>query len=190
MRPLDAAEDAVFEAFRLLDNFNIPLGAIAAPGQIATDIESATQITTASDLKNRILYFHTMSDRQIRRIDLKTIDFGGTGLRFVEEPVSSDDRHGLAEVRAASALPIAAGESEAAAFDFAEMIERRAVDVLQPDLAIAGESSFLRIAREIAHLDLRIRQRRLDQPFDFRRIHRQVNSPRRSPSGMTAHISR
>lgn len=69
------------------------------------------------------------------------------GLRFVEEPVSSDDRHGLAEVRAASALPIAAGESEAAAFDFAEMIERRAVDVLQPDLAIAGGlSEGLRIA--------------------------------------------
>jgi L-alanine-DL-glutamate epimerase-like enolase superfamily enzyme len=69
------------------------------------------------------------------------------GLRFVEEPVSSDDRHGLAEVRAASALPIAAGESEAAAFDFAELIERRAVDVLQPDLAIAGGlSEGLRIA--------------------------------------------
>jgi L-alanine-DL-glutamate epimerase-like enolase superfamily enzyme len=69
------------------------------------------------------------------------------GLRFVEEPVHSDDRHGLAEVRAASALPIAAGESEAAAFDFAELIERRAVDVLQPDLAIAGGlSEGLRIA--------------------------------------------
>lgn len=88
VRPLDSAEDAVFEAFRLLDNFNIPLGAIAAPGQIATDIESATQITTASDLKNRVLYFHTMSDRQIRRLDLKTIDFGGAGLRFVEDGAS------------------------------------------------------------------------------------------------------
>lgn len=69
------------------------------------------------------------------------------GLRFVEEPVASDDRTGLAEVRAASPLPIAAGESEAAAFDFAELLERRAIDVLQPDLAIAGGlSEGLRIA--------------------------------------------
>lgn len=59
-------------------------------------------------------------------------------LRFVEEPVASDDRAGLAEVRAASPLPIAAGESEFTAFDFAELLERRAIDVLQPDLAIAG----------------------------------------------------
>ncbi|MEZ6037779.1 MAG: mandelate racemase/muconate lactonizing enzyme family protein [Planctomycetota bacterium] len=59
-------------------------------------------------------------------------------LRFVEEPVASDDRRGLAEVRAQSPLPIAAGESEAASFDFAELLEARAIDVLQPDLAIAG----------------------------------------------------
>jgi L-alanine-DL-glutamate epimerase-like enolase superfamily enzyme len=59
-------------------------------------------------------------------------------LRFVEEPVASDDRAGLAEVRAASPLPIAAGESEAAAFDFAELLHARAIDVLQPDPAIAG----------------------------------------------------
>jgi D-galactarolactone cycloisomerase len=59
-------------------------------------------------------------------------------LRFVEEPVMTDDRAGLAEVRAASSLPIAAGESEFTRFDFAELIEHRAVDVLQPDLAITG----------------------------------------------------
>jgi len=59
-------------------------------------------------------------------------------LRFVEEPVASDDRAGLAEVRRSSPLPIAAGESESSCFDFAELLERRAIDVLQPDLAIAG----------------------------------------------------
>ena len=59
-------------------------------------------------------------------------------LRFVEEPVMTDDRAGLAEVRRASALPIAAGESEFTRFAFAELIDRRAADVLQPDLAITG----------------------------------------------------
>ncbi|MDZ4197842.1 MAG: linear amide C-N hydrolase, partial [Kiritimatiellia bacterium] len=64
-RPLATAEDAVFEAFRILDNFNIPVGATASQDKVARDIASATQITTASDLKNRILYFHTMDNRQI-----------------------------------------------------------------------------------------------------------------------------
>ena len=68
-------------------------------------------------------------------------------LRFVEEPIASDDRTGLAELRRTSTLPIAAGESESSCFDFAELIERRAIDVLQPDLAIAGGfSEGLRIA--------------------------------------------
>ncbi len=68
-------------------------------------------------------------------------------LRFVEEPVSSDDRAGLAEVRRTASLPIAAGESETSCFDFAELLELRAIDVLQPDLGIAGGfSEGLRIA--------------------------------------------
>jgi L-alanine-DL-glutamate epimerase-like enolase superfamily enzyme len=59
-------------------------------------------------------------------------------LAFVEEPIASDDRAGLAEVRRSATVPIAAGESEHTCFDFAELIDARAIDVLQPDLAIAG----------------------------------------------------
>jgi choloylglycine hydrolase len=75
VRPLRTAEDAVFESFRLLDNFNIPIGVTANRQSIASDITSATQVTTASDLKNRVLYFHTMDNRQIQKIDLGEIDF-------------------------------------------------------------------------------------------------------------------
>ena len=78
-RPLDTAQEAVFEAFRILDSFNIPVGATGAPPTIARDIESATQVTTASDLTNRVFYFHTMSDRQVRMLDLKKIDFDRPG---------------------------------------------------------------------------------------------------------------
>lgn len=75
VRPLATPTDAVFEAFRILDNFNIPAGATAAPAKVAAEITSATQITTVSDLTNRVLYFHTMDNRQVRKIDLKKIDF-------------------------------------------------------------------------------------------------------------------
>jgi L-alanine-DL-glutamate epimerase-like enolase superfamily enzyme len=59
-------------------------------------------------------------------------------LYWFEEPVNADDRDGAAEVRAHAQMPIAAGESEFTRFDFRDLIQRRAVDVLQPDLAICG----------------------------------------------------
>ena len=60
------------------------------------------------------------------------------GVRWFEEPVSADDRRGMAEVRASTHVAVAAGESEFTRFDFGDLVERRAVDVLQPDLAICG----------------------------------------------------
>ena len=60
------------------------------------------------------------------------------GLYWFEEPVSADDRKGAAEVRASTSIPIAAGESEFTRFDFRDLIDIRAVDVLQPDMAICG----------------------------------------------------
>jgi L-alanine-DL-glutamate epimerase-like enolase superfamily enzyme len=57
---------------------------------------------------------------------------------WFEEPVTSDDHRGMAELRAACAIPIAAGESETTRFDFRDLIEHRAVDILQPDLAYCG----------------------------------------------------
>jgi L-alanine-DL-glutamate epimerase-like enolase superfamily enzyme len=59
-------------------------------------------------------------------------------LAWFEEPVTADDKRGLAEVRAGTHIPIASGESECTRFDFRELIECRAVDILQPDLGICG----------------------------------------------------
>ena len=59
-------------------------------------------------------------------------------LAWFEEPVTADDKRGLAEVRQATHIPIATGESECTRFDFRDLIELRAADILQPDLAICG----------------------------------------------------
>lgn len=85
-RPLDTSVDAVFESFRILDNFNIPLGAQVPKDHLPTGIVSATQVTSASDLKNKVYYYHTMWNRQIRKIDLKAIDFA-----TVKEQIIDDD---------------------------------------------------------------------------------------------------
>jgi L-alanine-DL-glutamate epimerase-like enolase superfamily enzyme len=68
-------------------------------------------------------------------------------LMWFEEPVTADDKRGMAEVRAATAIPIAAGESEFNRFDFRDLAELRAADIFQPDLAICGGiSEAMRIA--------------------------------------------
>ena len=59
-------------------------------------------------------------------------------LYWFEEPISPDNKKGCAEVRAATYVPIAAGESEYTRFDMRDLVDLRAVDVLQPDAAIIG----------------------------------------------------
>ncbi len=83
-RPLATATEAVFEAFRILDSFNITVGATAPPGHRPQDIVSATQVTTACDLGGRTLYFHSMHNRQVRAVRLADIDFGAVTERVLE----------------------------------------------------------------------------------------------------------
>ena len=77
----------------------------------------------------------TWSVREAQRFARKVSD---CDLAWLEEPVSPDNVTGQAEVRAATDIPIAAGETEQTRFAFRDLIEARAVDVLQPDVAIAG----------------------------------------------------
>ncbi len=57
---------------------------------------------------------------------------------WLEEPVTADDKPGLAEVRAATDIPIATGESEFTRFAFRDLAMLRAADIFQPDPSIAG----------------------------------------------------
>ena len=77
----------------------------------------------------------TWSVREAQRFARKVAD---CDLAWLEEPVSPDNVAGQAEVRAATDIPIAAGETEQTRFAFRDLIDARAVDVLQPDVAIAG----------------------------------------------------
>ena len=83
-RSTKGGPDTVQELFRILDNFN--LGAKQAEGADASSevsIPSSTQYTIANDTKNRIIYYHTMYNRRVRKIDLKQIDFGKEGMRRI-----------------------------------------------------------------------------------------------------------
>jgi L-alanine-DL-glutamate epimerase-like enolase superfamily enzyme len=57
---------------------------------------------------------------------------------WFEEPVPPDDVGAMARVAAASSVPIAAGERLTTKYEFARLLESRAVAILQPNLARAG----------------------------------------------------
>ncbi|NRB19742.1 MAG: mandelate racemase/muconate lactonizing enzyme family protein [Rhodobacteraceae bacterium] len=59
-------------------------------------------------------------------------------LAWFEEPVIADDKVGMAELRAATHIPIAAGESEATRYAFRDLAVLRAADIFQPDPAFCG----------------------------------------------------
>jgi choloylglycine hydrolase len=75
-RPTDTGAETMVELFRILDNFNVPLGAAEGEGQVKTKgMRSSTIWTTAYDTKNLVLRYHTQHNRRIRQVDLKKIDF-------------------------------------------------------------------------------------------------------------------
>jgi L-alanine-DL-glutamate epimerase-like enolase superfamily enzyme len=73
--------------------------------------------------------------------------FQELGCLWFEEPLPAEDFAGYAELAAALDIPIAAGENLYGARPFADLIARRAVDVVQGDLRRAGgATSVLQIA--------------------------------------------
>jgi choloylglycine hydrolase len=79
-RPVESSSEALYELFRILDNFNVPLGAAEGSAGKSADIEgmrSATIWTTAWDQAGKTLYFHTQHNRRVRKVDLTRLDFSG-----------------------------------------------------------------------------------------------------------------
>lgn len=59
-------------------------------------------------------------------------------LTWFEEPIGPDNHEGLAALKTATTVPIATGERETTRFAFRDLLARGLVDVIQPDIAIAG----------------------------------------------------
>ena len=99
------------------------LGAVRAA--IGPDIDLAADVHMGWDVPYSI--------RMIRQIE-----DAGHDLAWVEEPVMPDDIDGYAAIAAAVDTPIAGGEHEFTRFGFKDLIERRAVDIVQLDVNRAG----------------------------------------------------
>jgi len=81
----------------------------------------------------------------------------GLRLYWLEEPVDVGNVEGSARVAAATTTPISAGETVFGTAGFAPLIERRAADVLMPDLQhCGGPTGFMRVAEQAALANLPI----------------------------------
>ena len=79
------ARKTVLQAFQILNNFDIPVGIEFPDGKVPADIPSATQWTSATDVRNLVFYYRTMWNSAIRSIDLKAIDF--SKVKYRSSPV-------------------------------------------------------------------------------------------------------
>lgn len=91
--PSNTAAEAVLQAFHILNNFDIPYGAVRDEegGQMHAE---TTTWTSASDLKNLVWYFKTYGDQSIHSVDLtKALAAAHGKIKFIkmESPQTIDD---------------------------------------------------------------------------------------------------
>jgi len=99
-RPTHTSSETVYEVFRILDNFNVPLGAVEgsdSPSK-AGSMRSATQWTTACDLSERVLYYHTQHNRRVRSLDMKALDFSKLGNDILHLPLDKNKKQDVQDI--------------------------------------------------------------------------------------------
>lgn len=93
-RTTPTGEETFYEVFRILDNFNVPLGAAEGEGEAKTKgMRSSTIWTTVWDTKNKALYYHTQNNRRVRMVDFDKINFDSPRgkVRFPLDRVKAQD---------------------------------------------------------------------------------------------------
>jgi D-galactarolactone cycloisomerase len=65
-------------------------------------------------------------------------EFEKMGILWFEEPISPDDLDGYAELRTKLDIPLAGGENAFTRYAFRNIIQKRAMDIIQPDVCCAG----------------------------------------------------
>jgi len=83
--PMETAEDAVTEAFHILNQFDIPKGAVVGKNHSELEAE-ITQATVVADLHNLKYYAHNYHSRRIKMIDLNRLDVKAGNIMQIDLP--------------------------------------------------------------------------------------------------------
>lgn len=85
---LETASQAVNQAFIILEAMTIPIGMQFSDKSKIPNIPTATQWTSVTDMTNNTIYYTTMYNPIIRKIDLNNIDFGKVD--YQQHPLDTD----------------------------------------------------------------------------------------------------
>lgn len=92
-------------------------------GAIGPEIDLAIDCHGQFDLPSAITLAHALEDLR---------------LLWLEEPVPAENVAAMAQVRASSSTAICTGENQYTRYDFLDLLQQEATDVIMPDLAKAG----------------------------------------------------
>jgi L-alanine-DL-glutamate epimerase-like enolase superfamily enzyme len=74
------------------------------------------------------------------------------GITWFEEPLQQNDARAMADLRAHTSIPIAAGQMEGHRWRLRELVEHQAVDILQPNVCYCGGYTEVRKAAHLAQI--------------------------------------
>jgi D-galactarolactone cycloisomerase len=130
-------EEAVEEALRYRSQGFKAIKMKIGLGSISKDIERVAAVRDAigPDVALMVDANHCFNVPQAINIGR---ELEKLGVHWFEEPISPEDLDGYAEVSRRLDMAVAGGENEFTKFGFRRIIEKRAMDIVQPDVCAAG----------------------------------------------------
>jgi choloylglycine hydrolase len=96
--PVMTAREGVLQAFHILNQFDIPKGAVREIDQ-GQQHDEYTLWTSAADLASRRFYFHTHTDRRIRMVDLGQVDLDARDVKTISMSAAEEFQDVSGEAR-------------------------------------------------------------------------------------------
>lgn len=140
-RPSDvakAAQDAVSKGFTALKmNGAEEMQIVDSHAKIDAVVENIAAVRAAVGPHIGVgVDFHGRVHRPMAKVLIRELE--PFKLMFIEEPLLSEHHDAIAEVTRGSSTPIALGERLYSRWEFRDVLEKRVVDIIQPDLSHAG----------------------------------------------------
>ena len=130
-------EEAVEEAQEFVENGFSAIKMKIGLGSLKLDIERVTAVRKAigDDMRLMVDANHCFSVPQAIRIgrELEKLN-----VEWFEEPISPEDVDGYVEVTRALDMAVAGGENGFTRWGFRDLVVRKAMDIIQPDVCAAG----------------------------------------------------
>ncbi len=130
-------EEAVEEAQEFVENGFSAIKMKIGLGSLKLDIERVTAVRRAigDDMRLMVDANHCFSVPQAIRIGRELEQLN---VEWFEEPISPEDIDGYVEVTRALDMAVAGGENGFTRWGFRDLVVRKAMDIIQPDVCAAG----------------------------------------------------